>query len=104
MKTIVLICCLLLLLISANLSYAQVSILNTENLEGHFPEKFEGMERGSLTRRKTESGHKIISTGYLIVTPENQITSTVIVSPAIGSVNAGLVSLEARLKLSLIHI
>ena len=56
------------------------------------------MERGSLTRRKTESGHKIISTGYLIVTPENQITSTVIVSPAIGSVNAGLVSLEARLK------
>lgn len=80
------------------MSYAQVSILNAENLEWHFPEKFEEMERGNLTRRKTGSGHIIISTGYLIVTPENQITSTVIVSPAIGSVNAGFDSLEARLK------
>ena len=83
MKTIIFVCVLILSIVSVSSTYAQSSILHAENLEWYFPEAFEGMERGSLTRRKTESGYKMINTSFSILSPEMRITSSVLVFPAI---------------------
>ena len=98
MKVIVFVGALILSIVSVSPTYAQSSILNAENLEWYFPEAFAGMERGSLTRRKTEAGHKMINTSFLILSPEMRITSSVLVFPAVITLEHIINSSESTLK------
>lgn len=100
MKVVLFVCVLILSIVSASSIYAQSPILTAENLEGYFPEVLEGMERGSLTRRKTEAGHTMITTSFSILSPEMSITSTVLVFPAVitleHSINSAAAALEQQ--------